>query len=89
MDGFRGWRQWLLIGIPCVATRMVEFTVEDKNMREIGRELRGSQIFYANNGSIYCMPDDAKYFLKFIPGENQNVEVQIMEELEISRAFWK
>ena len=85
MDGGNGCLYW----IPCVATRLVEFTVEDKNMKDIGSELRGSQIFYANNGSIYCMPDDAKYFLKIIPAESQNVEVQIMEGLEISRGFGK
>ena len=79
-------------GIPLYARRVVEFTVEDCSIREIGPDLGDEGGKYLNgikadNGSIYCMPLHAHYLLKIIPGEGQNTEVQILQE-QIPEGDW-
>ena len=77
-------------GIPFEARRVVEFKVEDKSIKEIGPIVGGECYEYkkaiqANNGTIYCLPFEAEYFLKIIPGKDQNAEVKLLEEQEIPR----
>ena len=69
-----------MYGIPYNARRVVEFTVEDKSIKEIGPDLGDRSGKYwigvkANNGSIYCVPLYAIYLLKITPGEVQNAKV--------------
>ena len=89
VDGGNG----CLYGIPWDARRVVEFHVEDKSMKEIGPDLGGQLGKYENgikaaNGSIYCMPWLAEYFLKIIPGEGQNAEVQILRDRQFPDGGW-
>ena len=87
MDGGNG----CFYGIPFNARQVVEFNVEDKSIKEIGPDLGDGGYLNgikANNGSIYCMPCNAEYFLKIIPGEGQNTEVQILREMQLPRGDW-
>ena len=86
MDGGNG----CLYGIPCSARRVVEYTLEDKSVKEIGPDLGKYEWKYwngikADNGCIYCVPCEADFFLKIIPGEGKNTEVRILQEQEIPR----
>ena len=89
LDGGNG----CFYGIPWNARRVLQFHVEDKSMKEIGPDLGGQLGKYENgikaaNGSIYCMPWLAEYFLKIIPGEGQNAEVQILRDMQFPDGGW-
>ena len=77
-------------GCFCGARRVVEFIVEDKSSKEIGIDLGGRWYKHRNgikgaNGSIYCVPDEAEYLLKIIPGEEHNAEVKIVEKFQLPK----
>ena len=94
MGCFCGWWQWMLVWkIPDEARRVVEYNVEDKSIKEIGPDFDTCGQAYMNgikatNGSIYCLPFATKYFLKIIPGEGQNAEVQILREMQLPKGHW-
>ena len=81
-------------GIPFNARRVVEYDVEDKSINEIGPDL-GNQLgkyingIKAGSGSIYCMPCEAEYILKIIPGEGKYASVQVLEEIQVSKIRWR
>ena len=81
VDGGNGY----LYGIPCAASRVLEFNVEDKSIKEIGPDLiterginRYLSIVKGKNGSIYCSPILANQFLKITPKEGGGADVQII-----------
>ena len=79
VDGGNG----CLYGIPHNARRVLQFTVEDKSVIEIGPDLGEKQHKYINgikarNGSIYCLPDEAKYILKITPSMECDAKVCIL-----------
>jgi len=81
-------------GIPCDARRVVEFNLENKNIKEIGPDL-GSQWgkywngINGNNGSIYCLPHRAEYILKITPRKGKDAEIQILKTKNFSGEKWK
>jgi len=78
------------------ASRVLQYRLEDESMKEIGPDLSGTMSNYgrgikAGNGSIYCMPclhympcSAKKYVLKIIPREEQDAEVCILENQQLS-----
>ena len=92
VDGGNG----CLYGIPWDDRRVVEFSLEDKNLREIGPDLRWKFIRYwrgikADNGSIYCMPfidSRLKHLLKIIPKEGKDTEVQVLKDKQLPVGNW-
>ena len=90
VDGGNG----CLYGMPWNASRVVEFNMEDKSIKEIGPDLSDENAnlgdeyvngIKANNGSIYCMPYRRGYLLKITPRGRQNAEVRVLREREIPR----
>ena len=82
-----------MYGIPSDARLVVEFHLEDKNIREIFPDLgiRWSKYINgikANIGSIYCIHVEVDYFLKIIPGEGHNTEGRILRDLQLPRGYW-
>ena len=89
VDGGNG----CLYGIPKNARRVIEFTVNDKSVKEIGPHLgfrceKYKNGIQANNGSIYCMPHETKHFLNIIPAEGKDTEVQIIEKKQYPKGRW-
>ena len=81
VDGGNG----CLYGIPCSAHRVLQYNIEEKRLKEIGPNLGASEGKYckgirADNGSIYCLPYNAEYLLKIIPGEGKDAEVKVLED---------
>ena len=88
VDGGNG----ILYGIPFNAPRVLQFNVEFKTVKEIGPGLgeagssndsrRGPCKYWkgilAGNGSIYCVPNHAKHFLKISPREGRDAKIQVL-----------
>ena len=75
-------------GIPYNASRVLQFNVEERSIKEIGPFLGDQHGKYwkamkADNGSIYCLPGNTEYILKIVPEKIQDAKVTILEDKQL------
>lgn len=88
VDGGNGF----LYGIPYSARRVVQFSPQNKSIKEIGFNLGSGYAKYCNgiradNGSIYCLPNGAECFLKITPLKGGNAEIKDLKERKLPRSW--